>query len=375
MVLDFAEDIKLLRSHVSRVSLESVLNGSCDATFLQALDELVRKARSKKTAHLGYLLPSLIAARLPVKNDAWVRIRDYCKRRLNDDFLAPTQLFEAIVCIFQPIEVGAWIEQGIVSNLEPRFEFDNDGLLVGPIKQIRFEKEGILTNHHWILYDRDIPGGAKSGAFLDDLLETVSNLSVHLNHFGLAINSDAVLDISHYFPSFTRAYIRGPRGLSEAILQDASFPQDPSGTVTEHRRVGDDPLYALFPLDRTEFMWSSRDGIKSIQIEELVTPDSLRMSPDRGIVTRYVHAQWSPLDRAFIHFDGAVKVYTHDAYQKRLQTDLKKFPGKASSYKKLFRIDSPLGLDIWCRLTAKFFEENELVLEYLGGPRKDEEMA
>src|SRR5712691_8792800 len=128
MILDFAEDIKLLRNHVSRVSLESVLNGSCDATFLQALDELVRKARSKKTSHLGYLLPSLIAARLPVKKDAWVRIRDYCKRRLNDDFLAPTQLFEAIVYIFQPIEVGAWIEQGIVSNLEPRFEFDNDGL-------------------------------------------------------------------------------------------------------------------------------------------------------------------------------------------------------------------------------------------------------
>ena len=59
------------------------------------------------------------------------------------------------------------------------------------------------------------------------------------------------------------------------MLQDASFPQAESGTVTEHHRVGENPLFDLFPLKRLEIMWSQRGGMKSVQIEELIEPGNI----------------------------------------------------------------------------------------------------
>ena len=58
-----------------------------------------------------------------------------------------------------------------------------------------------------------------------------------------------------------------------------------------HQRVGENPLFGLFPLNRIEIMWSLRGGTKSIQIEELIEPGSI-VSHDAGIVTnRYAHAR------------------------------------------------------------------------------------
>jgi len=229
---------------------------------------------------------------------------------------------------------------------------------------LKFRKEGILIGSDWLLIDRDVPGGSLNGGFLDDLLKVVQKLPSRPKHFGLAINRDVALSSRHYAECLTKAYIRGPRGLSKRLLDDPTFPQDPSGTVTEHRRVEAHPLDALFPLERTEIMWSKRDRIKSIQIEE-IRPESTAIGS--FVENRYVHARWAPEDSRFIHFDCALKSYDVDTYVERLSTDMRKYRSKADEYKKLFRLDAKIELQSWCSVTSKFFENNELVLEYLGG--------
>jgi hypothetical protein len=152
-----------------------------------------------------------------------------------------------------------------------------------------------------------------------------------------------------------------------ALLQDPGFPENPKGSVTVHQRI-DASADDLFPLERIEVMWSLRDGIKSVQIEELIPLESGRNRlADGQVCNRFVHAQWNPREQRFIHFDGSVMIYEAKSYQERLGTDMKKFGGKASSKKKLFRLDGPLQLPAWCRLVTKYFEENELIAEYLGG--------
>jgi len=75
----------------------------------------------------------------------------------------------------------------------------------------------------------------------------------------------------------------------------------------------------------------------------------------------------NPSRGVFVHFDGAVRIYSREQYDRRLETDLKKYGEKAAGYQKVFRVDGSTPLTTWCRLTAKFFQENDLVVEYLDG--------
>ena len=209
-----------------------------------------------------------------------------------------------------------------------------------------------------------IPGGYMDGGFLDHLLKVKERLSVRPLRFGLAIDPDVVLHRRHFRIIGTKAFIRGPRGLSQRMLNSRTFPEDPSGTMTVHMRVGEDPFYVLFPLHRTEIMWSMRGETKTVQIEELLPEESAR----HGYITnRYIHARWSTERSSFIHFDGAIRAYRSDGYASRLATDMKNYRGKADWYHKVFRLDAELNLETWCDLATRFFHSNELVLEYFGG--------
>ena len=298
-----------------------------------------------------------------------MQICKYCEKRLNDNFLARTHLLEAILCVFDPEQTDAWIGNNILYQLENRLKFDNDGLLIGPRNHIVFKKEGVLTPKFFVLYNRLLPGIGLSGGFLEDLLKFVETLSSPPN-LGFAVDHDAVLGREYYSECNTRAYIRGPKGISEETLQKDSFPENHSGTVTTHERVCDDPISALFPLKKTEIMWSRRNNIKTVQIEELRDRSIINHSHTEKIWNHYVHARWDIDKRAFIHFDGAVRGYEREFYDERLHSDIKKFQGKPS-YKKLFRIDTEIDLDTWCKLVVKFYCQNKLVLEYLGGPEPD----
>jgi len=118
-------------------------------------------------------------------------------------------------------------------------------------------------------------------------------------------------------------------------------------------------------------MWSFRKGIKTVQIEELL-PFDPQSSPPKPISNRYVHAKWDPETSAFEHLDGAIRTYDPDQYVDRLATDLKNYSGKATNYTKAFLLNGEITLQNWCLLVSKFFVNNELVLEYLGGPEPNQ---
>ena len=83
--------------------------------------------------------------------------------------------------------------------------------------------------------------------------------------------------------------------------------------------------------------------------------------------TSYVHSTWSPQESCILHFDGALKTYDSNAYMSRFRTDIKKSKLKPQAYEKVFRLDAHLDLKTWCTLTAKYFDPNELIIEYMGG--------
>lgn len=366
---DKIEEIKRL---ASATQIQDLLTESCGEDLLYAFDKLVRDSLGSRFCHFGYVKSPEIADK--ISPDTWTQIRKYCHRRFNNDLLPPPHLLAAILYIYAPDQVHAWIGTDVLRHLDGHLMFDNDGLLVGPGNHIVFNKEGVLTSDLFIQYDHLLPGTGLSGGFLDDLLRFVETLSSSPSYLGFAVCPDSVLGREFYSECYTRAYIRGPQGISEELLQKESFPEDSSGTVTQHNRLSDDPLLALFPLKRTEFMWSRRGSIKSVQIEELRDPSAINCSRTEAIQNRYVHARWDCERRAFIHFDGAVRGYNRDVYEERLVSDIKKFDKKASSYKKLFRIDTEIDLHIWCKLVAKFYQDNELVLEYLGNAEPDRPM-
>lgn len=130
---------------------------------------------------------------------------------------------------------------------------------------------------------------------------------------------------------------------------------------------------SLFPLDnnldRTEFFWSSRDGIKTLQVEEI---SNLDYAFDQYRLNRYLHAERDTKRQVLRHVDGAVKVYIDTEYQERFNSRL---PDEPRSYRKikLWRIDGDLDVSVWLALTALFFKHNEMIIEYFD-PKKFEEV-
>lgn len=352
------------------VSLEDFLSERCAPGVLNCLDSLVRELRAAGRYNFGALLVREIADRLPLTGgDPWRRIKDYCRRRLDNELLDAGFLVEVIIRIFRPEGPEAWIDSEVIHHREPMLEYDDHNLLIGPANKITFTKEGVLSPSHYLLYASQVPGSMQSNGFVDELLKVRSQAKV--SKFGIAVNMEALLGRSYHRDCFTKAYIRGPRGLTKNSLNNPRFPEEATGSVTMHKRVEDIPIYKLFPLDRLEVMWSFRDGIKTIQIEELL-PINPQPFLQGLIFNRYVHARWDPKSSIFIHLDGAIRGYEFEQYPERLATDLKKYSGRAAQYSKAFRLDGEISLNDWCRLVAKFFQNNELILEYLGGPEPNQ---
>lgn len=358
-------ELDAVQSLIRSVPMDTLVARTCRADVLDAFDQLVRSMRHTRY-HFGCVISPRLAARLPIAGDSWMRIREYCGARLGDDLFPAAHVVELLIRLYQPAGVGAWIGDGVLMALEPGLRFDDDGLLDGSSDQIDFRSDVALTKAYAVHYRAGLPA-ATSDAFVGELVTFARSNPKAVDYLALAVDRDAAMDRSYYQAMQTRAYIRGPIGLSERQLLDETFPDDPSGVVTEHIRVTTNPLQDLMcPLERTEIMWSRRDGMKTVQIEELAPLERRRFSPER-VANRYVHARWDPAQGVFVHLDGALRSYAEDEYPRRLATDLKKAE-KASEYQKLFRIDGRLPLKAWSTLVGKFFADNELVMEYLGGP-------
>ena len=360
--------------HILNPSRESVtpfaiLEREAPETILKRIDDAVKERFPGAATLLGAVLTYDVAQTWLGEN-GWILIHDYCKERLEEDVVSPILLFDVLLEQFQPgAGAGVWLGDNVTASLDPKLEFDGDGLLTGPIDHIVYTKEGVLTPDYFLLYERSIPGAGLTGGFVEALL--VSRSQQNPDRFGLAVRTDIVLSRAYHRETHTRAFIRGPRGLGIEKLQDSKFPEDPRGTVTEHRPVEGSRAQRLFPLERLEVMWSRRKGLKTVQFEELVAPRRKHCSGAGLIRNRYAHAVWDPGEMHFQHFDGALRGYSAKQYQGRLTTDLKKYTQKSDEYQKLFRIDGALRLDEWCDLLTRYYDQNELVLEYLGGPRED----
>jgi len=136
---------------------------------------------------------------------------------------------------------------------------------------------------------------------------------------------------------------------------------NPSAVGLTIMKRNQDSLFGLSnDLDRTEFFWSFRDGVKTLEIEEV---SSVGFRIDQYHLNRYLHAERDVTNGVLRHADGAVKIYMNNDYEKRFSSHM---PHESKSYKKvkLWRIDGDLDVDVWLELTAFFFKGNEMIIEY-----------
>ncbi|GBE93673.1 hypothetical protein [Nostoc cycadae] len=135
---------------------------------------------------------------------------------------------------------------------------------------------------------------------------------------------------------------------------------DPSYTgLTVVKRNKNSLFEDSYKLDRTEFFWSHKDGIKTFEIEEISDNGQWY---DHYLFNRYIHSERDTNRGVTRHLDGAVKIYLKNDYQRRFETYL---PDK-SSYKKIkmWRVDGDIDVDRWITLISFFYDGNEMVYEY-----------
>lgn len=361
-VREFLGRAKALRATMADVGHQSVLRRESPDDVLTRIDAFVRNERDYPTPIVSPSLAQGIADRLLPCGAGWAMASEYCKIRLRNPHVSPWLFVSCLIAIFEPTGVGISIGTDVTVLLCPNLVFDDkDGMMLTTSPGITFSREGILTEKFWIPWDRSMPGVGQVDGFVEFVWKAWLKRGGSLR---LAIERDLVFDRSLHREMISKAYIWGPQDLDEAILNSPTFPEDPSGTVTVHQRVDGDGDDWMFPLDRTEIMWSRRNDEKSVQIEELVLESNRTARSRLHILNRYVHSRWDPVLSKFVHFDGAVKTYEKNAYSDRLASSIKKYDGKPA-YRKLFRLDVPLESSAWADLTSRFFDLNELVPEYL----------
>lgn len=294
----------------------------------------------------------------------WSEIDEYCRERFPEAPLARYYVISALV-LLSGCHVGVHIGCDIVSEKVPGLVFDDDGLLLVDAAQAEYHKEGVLIGEYLLHYSDCLLryNLALQGGFLGALAECARAPGARVR---VAINPHIVLSRDYWSRIYHRVFIRGPKAPSEAQLADPYFPQVATGEVTEYRRLGNDPVLELtLPLDATQIMWTRRSDRKTIQIEELVPTGSSRCRRVGHVTNRYMHSIWDMETAAFVHIDGAVRMYRDAAYELRKNSDLRNHDGKADYYMKLFRIDGVSSVERWSEFTWRFFFGNELVVEYL----------
>jgi hypothetical protein len=195
-----------------------------------------------------------------------------------------------------------------------------------------------LNNFHW--------------AFLEQLLALADCNDVQIR---LAFDRDLVGYASSYSQVLEHEYWYGPQ-----FSNDISRLQP---GVTMH--VSEDIQKEFNGVDKTEFWWKTWGAMNSLEVEEVRSTPSPGAGPDL-YGCRYVHARVNVSSGVFEHFDGAIRAYTAGEIEVRKQQKIDR-AGKHTQYTKLFRVDGNLELGKWKTLTANYFQDNPLVIEYFSG--------
>jgi len=258
------------------------------------------------------------------------------------------------------------IQDSIVLGTFPELKtnFDKDGLL-RINGEFTLHESGVEYKDHLLHYHQLLRRGYTSNPNFDFLgrLIVYFKKSQPENALRVAIDHKRLMPIEQYCrifefdtwygPPFDSTKLDDPRYVGLAIVKRNKHSLF---ELTNH-------------LDRTEFFWSYKDGIKTFEVEELSDIDHKFES---YIFNKYVHSERDTVNQTTKHLDGAVKVYLESEYSKRFQTTM---PNHSKCYKKikLWRMDGNIALKKWIDLISFFYKSNEMIIEYFN-PKAFEEM-
>ncbi len=346
-------------------SPSDILDNRCGSIAFAKFLSFVHIRLKGRMPSFGSIFGVEIAERLFRSESAYPRLHQFAGQFLGaaDAFIAPPFILECFLLVFPDEASGAHYKESTLGAYFGKLDFDDDGLLTGQNHDANFRKDGVEFSNKFAFYHRSLPGVRLSGGLVEQLLDL--RATKECRAFGLALDRSCLFARDIFQDLNTRAHIRGPIRVDESILNSQSFPENHRGTVTVHVRTDPSPVDALFPLARIEVMWSRRGDLKTVQIEELLTADSVRgrrRETTEVVENRYLHAIWN--GEHICHTDGAIRSYDMDSYDARLKTDLKKQYLKNSKYEKVFRLDTQLEFEKWVQIAISFFDKNELVPEY-----------
>jgi len=257
-------------------------------------------------------------------------------------------------------------EESEVFKIYPELKdkMDKDGLLHIDSDFILFDG-GIQYKNHILHYHQLLRRGYTSNPNFD-FLERFVAYCYHTkgkNQCRIAIDHRRIMSKEFYAQV---AELDGWRGLPF----DRNKLDDPNYiglTVVERNK--NSLFERTCSLDRTEFYWSYRDGIKTFEVEE-ISGDNYTF--DHYYFNRYVHSERDISTKTFRHLDGAVKVYLKDSFQSRKSSFMPK-ELKSHCKVKLWRIDGDIALAAWSDLISYFFKCNEMIVRYFD-PEKFEQV-
>ena len=355
-----------LRREAKHVNSQGLIKRECPDALLKMFETLVTVCYEEENSILDMQYRASISQSLAQCGIQSSDIEAFCADLEGNACLMYLIVQNALACVFE-FDVGITRGPDEVRRRCEDLEFDDAGLLKGPEHNLRFHKDGVYYKEAYLIpYSGWILGTYNlglSGGFTDSLTSNLQEFPSWV--LKMSVSDDTVIMADRYRPLFTRAFIRGPQGVSVEQLRDPDFPEDPSGTVTVHSMVETNTLEnLLFPVERLEVMWSERDEVKTVQIEELVSTENTQVRNTSGIHNRYVHSRWDIARECFTHVDGAIRSYNESEYQDRLEKHIK-ISDKPQGYLKLFRVDGEIPFQAWAELTTKWFYSNSLMLEYL----------
>lgn len=256
-----------------------------------------------------------------------------------------------------------------VLRVYPELEnkLDSDGLLRID-DGLRLADRGIFYRDHVLQYHWFFRGGDHGSSPNTDFLWRFRQYhgdTKDRNLFAIAIDHSRLMPKEAYADLIELSAWYGPR-FSQEVLDD---PRAVGLAVVGREQSPYFSLLGPSSLERTEFYWQHADGVKTFEAEEISTREQLY---DPYYLNRYVHAERDIENRRFRHFDGAIKAYSKDRYERRLAARIPR-EDRSQHKNKLFRIDGAVDADRWLDLTAFFFRGNEMVLRYFD-PEKYERL-
>lgn len=247
-------------------------------------------------------------------------------------------------------------DEGVVLDQIPELKacFDEDGLLVIDAR-FQLHDGAIFYKDHVLHYHQLLRRGYMSNPNFDFLGAFAAyQRREPKNVFRIAIDHSRLMERKWYQNLVELDTWQGPPF-------DASTLDDPGSVGLTVIGRNQKSLFAMInSLLYTDFFWSCRDGIKTLQIEEVSNAQYI-FGPYN--LNRYVHTEREIGQGILRHFDGAVKVYRREDYAARVNAHL---PSVTRSFTKpkLFRIDGNIDVQTWIDLTCLFMKGNEMVVEY-----------